>query len=218
MVPASACVVGAGTRVALVGCAASAVGGRAGEEIDAADVVARVNFGCPPLADLRADIGARTDILYHVLREGRRWMDAADVDRWHLAGVRLVVAVHPVEAGRVRRVARWLADAGIELRSAADVRARLRAELATTPNTGVVAVTDLLAAPLRTLAVYGMDFYRSGHWLGQGGETAAQAAAQAGGARGHNQPRQRRYIAGLARADRRLVLSGPVAAALAATR
>lgn len=207
----------AGRSVALVGAAGSAVGSGDGPAVDGHDVVVRVNGGCPVPAGLIPDLGARTDVLYHMLRYGQRPIGAADVAVWRTAGV-MVVSAHPPEHRLTARLGLLADAAGLPWSTAGALRADLRARMRTMPNTGVVALAHLLASPLARLTVYGFDFYQSGHWLGQQGETAAEAVAQAGGHRGHHQGRHRRYVASLARTDRRLVLAPTVRAALGVRR
>lgn len=195
----------AGMRVALVGSAASAAGTGLGAEVDGHDLVVRVNWSAPVPAAMRPDIGARTDVLYHVLRYAKQLMRRTDVEALVRARVGCVVSVHPARKTRVRHFARLAGDR-IQLVAPPDFRLQLARRLGTVPNTGITALAHLLTSQLAELSVYGFDFYRTGHWPGQrgGAETAEQAAAQAGIVTGHDQPTQRAFVAQLLAADPRL--------------
>lgn len=193
----------AGKRVALVGSAASAQGTGLGPEIDAHDLVVRVNWSAPVPPALVPDLGNRTDVLYHVLRFNKQLVTQADVRAWIRARVGCVVSVHPARKRRVGHFAR-LAGAAIPLVAMTDFRITMARRLGTVPNTGICALAHLLSADVKEVSVYGFDFYTTGHWPGQRDETPEQAAAQAGIVTGHNQPIQRAYVAGLLRTDQRL--------------
>ncbi len=196
----------AGRTVALVGAAASATGSRLGAEIGGHDVVVRVNWGAPVPRALVGDLGVRTDVLYHLLMYARRPVQPRDVQRW--AGrVGCVIAVHPPHVARVRRFGPLAAAHQLPWFALKTLRGDLKAQLGTTPNTGILALAHLLSSRLDRLSLYGMDFYTTGHWLGQRNETPAQAAAQAGIITGHDQPTQRAYVARLLRTDNRLVVT-----------
>jgi len=196
----------AGKRVALVGSAASVLGTGLGAEVDGHDVVVRVNWSAPVPPALVADIGSRTDVLYHVLRFNKQLVTRADVRRWIRARVGCLVSVHPARKRRVRHFAALAGDA-IPLVAMTAFRINMARSLGTVPNTGVCALAHLLSADVKEVSVYGFDFYTTGHWLGQRNETPAQAAAQAGIVTGHNQPIQRAYVAQLLRTDPRLTVT-----------
>lgn len=202
----------AGASVALVGAAASVTGTRLAGEIEAHDVVARVNWAAPVPPALRPDIGRRTDVLYHILTPTARLRSG--VVAWQRAGVKLVISVHNQSRPRFTRYQQYAHRGGPPIIALATLRREMIDALGTTPNTGVIALTHLLRSDLAHLSVYGFDMYRTGHWVGQHGETAAQAAAQAGIVTGHDQPIQRRYLAGLARTEPRLRLRPELLAAL----
>lgn len=196
----------AGMRVALVGSAASVQGTRLGPEIEAHDLVVRVNWSAPVPPALVPDIGSRTDVLYHVLRYAKALMTPRDVRALVRAKVGCVVSVHPARKSRVRHFAQLAGDA-IPLVAMTDFRINLARSMGTVPNTGVVALAHLLSSDAELVSVYGFDFYATGHWPGQRDETPEQAAAQAGIVTGHSQPVQRAYVARLLDTDARLALT-----------
>lgn len=201
-----------GKTVALVGSAASIEGSGHGGDIEAADVVVRINYGAPVPRRLHADAGARCDVLYHVLRDGPRELTVGEIELLGEAAA-MVVSTRPYGSARVRRfepVAH-----GFPWSAASVERGRLRERLGCPPNAGAVALAHLLRSPARTVAVYGFDFYASGHWLGQGNETAEQALAHVGGTGRHDQEAHRQWFREVWRASpRRLVFASEVRRAL----
>jgi hypothetical protein len=181
--------------VALVGNAASITGTGYGPEINAHDVVVRCNFGAPVPPAMRADVGARTDVLYSVLlRSGKPLVDGRDVALWREERVGVVVSTHPRRHIRTRLLQQDAATVGQRWSAVEDgCRPDLRKALggATIPNTGFIAMEHILRGGPARVAVYGFDFYRTGHWLGQVRESPEQAAEQAGGAPGHDQDAHR---------------------------
>jgi hypothetical protein len=126
-----------GKRVAIVGRAGSILGRGQGKEIDAADVVVRVNWILPVPGDQVADVGSRTDLLYTCVNceEARRVADEHGVP-W----VR-------VKSKRRSKVTDRYFPNPEGLRC----------------TTGFLAVADVADAGARLVHVYGFDLFRSGH-------------------------------------------------------
>lgn len=124
-----------GKRVALVCRAGYLATSGLGSAIDAADVVMRVNWRYPITAD-PVHVGARTDAIYHGLRNAEE--------------MRAYSAQSGIPAFRVDK----------DLRCAMTIQAetdpqRLR------PTTGLVAIADLLRCGAREVLTYGLDCYAS---------------------------------------------------------
>ena len=132
----------AGKRVAVIGRAASIHGSGHGPEIDSADVVVRVNWVLPLDPEHAPDIGTRTDLIYHCWRNCNAAKSAATSRK---------VRTHRID-GPLRR------DLAIQ---AGKDPAVYR------PNTGTVAIFDVLKHGAQHVSVYGMDLFRSGHAKGQ---------------------------------------------------
>jgi hypothetical protein len=196
-----------GKRVALVGAAASGVGTKLGAQIDAHDVVVRVNWACPVPAPLRAHLGRRTDTLYHVMRYGKAETVGRKTFRaWKGAGVSLLVCMASMSKPRARIAKTLAAEFRIPFLCVGPLRSQVSKATGTGANTGICALAHMMRSDLAQLSVYAFDFYETGHWLGQANETPAQAAAQAGIDLGHGQMQQRVWVRDLARSDPRLVL------------
>ena len=208
----------AGKSVALVGPAASLIGRRQGDLIDSHDVVVRLNLGCPVPAGQEVDLGARTNVLYHVLFNARLSAAAGQshtvrqVRGWADAGVRFIVTRQDAHNARVERFRPILGDLLPLVVMSAEWKRTIKDATGTNPNTGTLAICHLLDAGASKVWVTGFDFYATGYHVGYGGFSAARAAQGTGGGNWgqrervpHKQEGQMAFLADLARADDRLV-------------
>jgi CMP-N-acetylneuraminic acid synthetase len=223
----------AGKSVVVVGPAAYMEGLEQGPHIDSHDVVVRLNLDCPinPAIHERifpgdiprpnpADVGTRTDVLYHTLfneslsRAAGQEHGDAQLEAWEEDGLQWLVCrmrnrrvdyIYPYTEGRafgfVIPPRSWYLD--------------FKDELGTPPNMGLVAIRHLLDAPIKSLHVTGMSFNQpwEGYRSGYGGFTREQASRGDGsgmwGQLGHTPPphdqqSQMAYLRDLAYADHRL--------------
>lgn len=126
-----------GRTVAVVGRAGSLLRGENGAEIDAADVVIRINWVLPIPPEQEVHVGSRTDLMFHCKRARNATMSAK----------RAGIPTYRVR-GKARRVA-----AKRHFRNAARLR----------PTTGYMAILSVLTHGAREVRLYGFDFFRSGH-------------------------------------------------------
>lgn len=214
-----------GKRVVIVGPAASIQGSGLGEFIDSHDVVVRLNLAAPVPQERQVDVGARTDILYHVLYSAKhlqamgREHTREEIAAWCADGVRFLVARHPATSERVQRLKSLLPEDGslplIHIPQA--FRKGLEQTCGASPNTGTLAIAHLLEYPIASLHVTGFDFYASGYYVGYGGFDEGEATR--GGGEGiarpawgqsddtreiHRQEGQLRFLADLHRREPRL--------------
>jgi len=171
----------AGCRVALIGNARALAGGRQGAEIDAHDLVIRINRAPMPSAESH---GRRTDWLGLGLA-----LPAAD--RARLAPRRSLYM--PAK----RRHLDWATarSPGFYLHPRTEV-ARLAATLGAKPTTGALLIDLLMTAPLARLDLYGFDFFASQSLSGR--RSAAQVP--------HDFAAEGAWAEALATRDPRLVL------------
>ena len=208
-----------GKSVVLVGPAASLLGRGQGEAIDAHDVVVRLNLASPVPDDRKADIGSRTDVLYHVLLDSRhaqfigREHTAEEVRDWKRDGVQWLVTRQHENHSRTRNIRRVLRDEIPLLTMSPRFVSQIRRRVGNSPNTGTIAIAHLLRYSIRSLLVTGFDFYATGYYPGYGGFNEAEAAqgktATAAWGRDsrrspHPQPGQMRYLAELYGEEQRL--------------
>jgi len=208
-------------RVVIVGPSACLEGQRRGAWIDEHDVVVRVNIYQLGEVSVRADVGSRTDVLYHVLfsekhrAEIGREHTADEVARWRADGLRFLVTQQAATSGRVRDLLAVSGD--LPVVHVPRVRDELRRECGTPPNTGTVAITHLLSLPIASLDVVGFDFYASPYYAAYLGLTRDEAAQGGGDGRAvpawgqtpsrieiHEQESQKAYLRDLYRREERL--------------
>ncbi|MBI1220636.1 MAG: hypothetical protein GC186_19050 [Rhodobacteraceae bacterium] len=135
----------AGRSVALVGNARSLAQGAAGDEIDAHDLVIRINRAPMPAA---ASHGTRTDWLALAVRMG-----AADLDRLN---PRLTLWM----SHKRKRLTWAVVRRRFYLHRQDDIR-RLWAELGAQPTTGLMLIDLLAGSEATRIDLYGFDFFQS---------------------------------------------------------
>lgn len=122
--------------VAIVGRAASLGGSGNGAAIDGCDVVVRVNWALPLVGE-PADIGSRTDVLYHCVSCNKQ------------------VAMAEASGVATQRVNTKLRKKLAKRSGMSHVRWR--------PTTGAVAIDDALMSGAVKVCAFGMDIYRTGY-------------------------------------------------------
>lgn len=174
----------AGKSVALIGNARSLAEGQRGREIDAADLVIRINRAPMPSA---ASHGTRTDILALATS-----IPPADLAR--LAPGRLLWMSHK----RKRLPFAVAASPAFHLPALTHFH-RLRAELNAPPTTGLMLIDLLSRSTARELRLYGFDFFATLSLSGR--RTAAQVP--------HDFPTERGFVEALIARDPRFRLIPP---------
>jgi CMP-N-acetylneuraminic acid synthetase len=179
----------AGKRVVIVGPAASLQGRGKGEFIDSHDLVVRVNLGCPVPEDQVADLGSRTDILYHVLfgsnhKKNGYEHTVAEAQTWKEAGVQFVATRHLAHHPRVKAILPKLDEVDLPICAMSmPFLNKMRRNILShkSPNTGILAIQWLIDCGAASVHVIGFDFYASGYYVGYGGFDAERAAMGVGG-------------------------------------
>lgn len=216
-----------GKRVVLVGPSASLCGTGQGAYIDGHDVIVRVNLYDLRDAAVRADVGSRTDVLYHVLFSAKHAQEvgyrhtAEEAERWRADGLQYLVTHQQPASERVRRLRDVAPDAPL-VHVPTRLRDGLRRVCGTAPNTGTIAIAHLLSMPIASLYVTGFDFYASPYYAAYVGFTEEQAARGGGDgiavpawgqtdsrAEIHEQSGQKRYLATMYERDKRLRFDEP---------
>jgi len=159
--------------VALVGPAAYMVGSGYGNEIDSHDVVVRLNRGIECVEEHSEDVGFLTDVLYSCLIE--KPANAGKVDPEYLfdCGVQYVVTPPNSDFQGVARVTDFhelvnlkMVDKILEnipMRIIDHMfHTKLAKDVSCKPNTGFLAIYDLLRFNPSRLSVYGFSFYLDG--------------------------------------------------------
>ncbi|RMC34827.1 glycosyltransferase family 29 protein [Paracoccus alkanivorans] len=173
-----------GKSVALIGNARALAGTSHGAEIDAADLVVRINRAPMPSAQSH---GSRTDWLALAVRLSSR-------ERGRIAPGRILWMSHK----RKRLDWQSATSAGFYLHPLADYRA-LKDRLGAPPTTGAMMIDLLMRSGLARLTLYGFDFFASQSLSGH--RTAKQVP--------HDFSAEAGWVDDLARHDGRLAPSGP---------
>ena len=161
-------------EVAIVGPAKYMLGSSLGKEIDGHDVVIRINRSVETTSLYPKDIGLRTDILYSCLIE--TYQNAGKTspqDLYDIYGVQHIVAPpfsdfsgvshstrlhHMVNRDTVRDIERLMSLRIVPH----DFHTKLAAKVRSRPNTGFLAIYDLLSFQPSKLSIYGFSFYLDG--------------------------------------------------------
>jgi len=164
--------------VALVGPAEYLMGSDFGQEIDAHDIVVRVNRGIEMVDVYEKDVGKKSDILYSCLIE--KPANAGKLDASLLKdkfGVKMVCAPpestyegvahrtkfhHLVDPKTVKEISKLMPVRIVEH----DFHTILARKVRCRPNTGFLAVYDLLRHKPKKLSIYGFSFYLDGFMAG----------------------------------------------------
>jgi len=170
----------AGKRIALVGNARALSETRHGAQIDAADLVIRINRAPMPLAESH---GRRTDWLALAVRLGA-------ADRARLAPARILW----MSPKRKRLDWQTATSPGFYLHPLADYRA-LRNRLGAPPTTGAMMIDLVARSQMARLDLYGFDFFAS---LSLSGRRTAEQVP-------HDFAGESAWLRDLMLADRRIV-------------
>lgn len=187
----------------LVGPAATLKGQGYGEFIDSHDVVVRLNHAWPLPQSMAEDIGTRIDVLYHNLNPRNQRILPRHVARMRKDGLKWMVSSHPANRIRYRRRHRRFRRANKgRLRFRAipgGLKRRLKRRVGF-PNSGMVAIADLLRFPIASLYVTGFSFYTTGYLKYPNYKRIPKRMAL----RNHNQRRHKTYLARLVKKEERL--------------
>lgn len=147
-------------RVVVVGPSRSIIGSKQGEYVEAFDLVVRINHQWPVPDGLITDLGRRMDILYHCCNGDY------PVSRLFVPEFQRTKFVCYEEGPDLPVLAARCASDGIDSMESTELYLNLAGPLGGHPNTGFVAITHLLDAPIAELYVTGFSFYREPYYEG----------------------------------------------------
>lgn len=161
-------------RVVIVGPAASIVDTKQKALIDGYDVVVRLNKALPVPNKLKPDIGSRTDILYNCMNPSDECGGAISVSVLKKQNVKFLVGAYPpiekignlrmrlkrdikefFTKNRLRYQSFCYTDKGNFMKMWKQLKL---------PNTGVMAIIDLLRFDLKELYITGITFFKGGYY------------------------------------------------------
>lgn len=162
-----------GKRVAIVGPAPSVVGSKQAELINSYDVVVRLNKALPVPKELREDVGTRCDILYNCMNPSEECGGIINISTLKKCKVKYLIGAYPPvdKVGNTKlRIktdtitfytknrSNWknfcYTDKGHFLKLWKHMRL---------PNTGTMAILDLLRFDIKELYITGITFFKGGY-------------------------------------------------------
>ena len=168
-----------GKTVALVGPAGYMLNSELGREIDEKDVVVRINRGIESTENYPKDIGIRTDILYSCLIETAQQSGELNLEKWRdfykikyivtpphsdYHGISRSKQYHSmVNHRKVKKISNEIPIRIMEPKFHTEIAKNVKCK----PNTGILAIFDLLQHNPKELYIYGYSFYLDGFLPGQ---------------------------------------------------
>lgn len=204
-----------GKRVVIVGPAPTLLGSNQGNLIDSFDVVVRIKKVLSKIENLRKDIGSRTDVLYS-------WFDPDPGNGGQInfqdlknGNVAFVCCPYPEEAPFSRdNIKRFLnANSGrfhfhaVEKPFYDLVETRIQCR----PNSGILAILDLLKHEISELYITGFTFFKGGYIKEYCSRTEKEAFQIMAMAKTHQQPPQMLLLKEHILKDNRTKIDGPLA-------
>tara|TARA_R110002124_G_scaffold245543_3_gene410719 strand:- start:2242 stop:2979 length:738 start_codon:yes stop_codon:yes gene_type:complete len=160
--------------VAIVGPAQYMMGKKLGEEIDKHDIVVRINRSIESCSQFGIDIGKKTDILYSCMIEKPENAGEIDIEDLINRNIHFVcipprssmrgIASSPIQISeyashdKLKDVKEKINTRIIDLELNNDIAMQVNCR----PNTGYLAIFDLLASKPKKLSIYGFSFYLDG--------------------------------------------------------
>ena len=162
-----------GKSVALIGPALYLTDSGYGDEIDSNDVVIRLNRGIELVNKHSQDIGTRTDILYSCLIEKPANAGKLDIELMDDLGIKMIVApphsdfVGVAHQTKFHQLVNYSKISNIAKEIPVRIidhvfHTELAKEVSCKPNTGFLAIFDLLRYKPKSLSIYGFSFYLDG--------------------------------------------------------
>jgi hypothetical protein len=150
-------------RIALVGPSNCIIDAQQGAEIDAHDVVIRLNHQWPIDSYHEVDLGKRMDVLYHCCNPDFSVMRLAIPA---LQETHMVFYEDGIQTSLLRMIC---AQKNILFFDITWQYQKLEKALSTRPNTGLVAITHILSLPIASLKLFGITFFQEPYYKGYRG-------------------------------------------------
>ena len=165
-------------KIALVGPAQYMEKSGLGKEIDNHDVVIRINRGIESINDFKEDIGERTDVYYSCLIERAQQTGNLNIETLKTLGIKQIVAppesnikgianqtkFHSlVNVEKIKKINKEIPVTIVDHNFHTDLAKKVDCK----PNTGFMAIYDILRMNPKSLSIYGFSFYLDGFISGQ---------------------------------------------------
>jgi len=162
-----------GKRVVIVGPAACIVDSEQAELINSYDVVVRLNKALPIPSELKKDVGTRTDILYNCMNPGEDCGGVISIKTLRQNKVKYLIGAYPPidKIGSTKlRIKKDILEFWAKNRNAfpnfcyTDKGYFLKIwKHMRLPNTGTIAILDLLRFNIKELYITGITFFKGGY-------------------------------------------------------
>ena len=162
-----------GKRVVLVGPAPSVIDSAQAALIDSYDVVVRLNKALPIPKDLQKDIGTRCDILYNCMNPSDDCGGTININTLNKYGVKFLVGAYPpVDSVGTTKLRIKTDNLSFYNKNRNNWRSFCYTDkthflslwkLMRLPNTGTMAILDLLRFDIKELYITGITFFKVGY-------------------------------------------------------
>ena len=195
-----------GKSVCIIGAASSLLDNEQAEAINSYDIVARVNWGWPISDKVASYTGSRCDVLY--MGDGTLTGWLKNPEYFNRADMDWIVAVRCTVGGE-KHLAFTKQLNGVAFRiTGRPYEKIIKRIIGTLPNSGHLAITDLLSTGLRELYVTGFDFYSSGVYEGYGSNDKSRPTVPNGVGPRHDQRKHLAAFRRLCELDKRIKVDG----------
>jgi len=164
-------------KVILIGPSPSVLGKGYAEWVDCFDIVVRLNRAVECLDKVSKEVGKRVDVLYNCLHPGNLGGGNIDIDEWYRRKIKWICSPYPSTNFSERNIAQF----GIRNNNRLGFHIfdkqqynLIEREIGVRPNTGSLAIVDLLSSRLKELHVIGMTFGLDGYYSQYENITAEQ--------------------------------------------
>lgn len=197
-----------GKRVCLVGPAPSVkqVDPAQGSQIDDYDVVVRINKSLPVSEDLKEFAGTKTNVLYNSVDQVDASGGKLDIPFLE-AEIDWLVSPYPSKqpfSGNIKNFVSKNRDRIKFTTFELDYYNDLELEMRTRPNSGVLAILDLLSCDISELYITGITFFKGGYVEGYRDQTEEEALKLMARSGHHRIPPQIDYMKGILSSDTRV--------------
>ncbi|MCX6751163.1 MAG: glycosyltransferase family 29 protein [Candidatus Nomurabacteria bacterium] len=202
-------------NVAIVCPSKSMEGLNMGSEINSVDVIVRMNESYEISPEQEKDFGNRTDVVYHYLGLASENQPGFNLEKIKQSKVKMIVIPPRPEKRNFEVFHERNASLSIPfLRISQDDKKELWNKIECLPFCGTWAVFHVLKFPVKTVKIFGMNFFATGHYSGHDHRTEQQQIAYAlnsqfdkrGIEKQHHIEPQKKFLYEICMNDKRIIL------------
>lgn len=202
-------------NIAIVCPSKSMEGLNMGSEINSADIVVRMNESYKISPEQEKDFGDRTDVIYHYLALPSENQLGFNLENMKQSNVKTIVIPPRPEKRNFEVFCEKNASLNVPfLRISQDDKKELWSKIESLPFSGTWAVFHTLKFPVKSVKIYGMNFFSTGHYSGYDHRTEQQQIAYAlnsrfdkrGIEKQHHIDPQKQFLYEICMNDKRIIL------------